>query len=501
MPRRRRSSVAGSAASHSVNPAPDRPYAATSVPDLAEHSAFPSEWVSVTKKKVCVSGDQNEAIQAIEETAAASTSSSPSPGWALLNHTGRFSDHRNATTAECRTKKGQAVAVSFWLADPPAVSYFSVHCPFLDGLDDDDEDDEEDDQDVDFSDHMEMPSLICAEGAFVLFSVTINGSIHHFVYTARGPAGKPSLRVLPEPNPMVEAFESQQFGLLPCGDDHYAVVFLHHEWDFRDQAWHYHTYVFLSQSKTNAWKRSKEALLQLSESEQLLFDRHASYKQIAVGANSLGWVDLLRGIILVSNLFDKRPVITYISLPADKCSITDIHGSPHYAPEYFCDVTCCDGMIKFVEIEFDQPECRTNGQGWRATTWNRRVQWNDWRRRCTVDVAKISVDTSYSEMLPELMDNKKQELVLKNMYFLIPTLSMLDDDLLYMLAKIDEKDNTAWLLTIDMKHAALQALVPVSEEEFDTVKPYSLCAFPNYYLNNMTPGLLILALFSLHLLS
>jgi hypothetical protein len=27
--------------------------------------------------------------------------------------------------------------------------------------------------------------------------------------------------------PIVGAFESQQFGLLPNGDDHYAVAFLH----------------------------------------------------------------------------------------------------------------------------------------------------------------------------------------------------------------------------------------------------------------------------------
>jgi hypothetical protein len=53
------------------------------------------------------------------------------PDWALLNKTARLSDQRNETTAECCTPEGQPVAVSFWLADPPAVSQFTVRDDLL----------------------------------------------------------------------------------------------------------------------------------------------------------------------------------------------------------------------------------------------------------------------------------------------------------------------------------------------------------------------------------
>jgi hypothetical protein len=82
------------------------------------------------------------------------------------------------------------------------------------------------------------------------------------------------------PTPAVGAFESKQFGLLPLGNEHYAVAFLHHKWKSRNDACVYHAYFF--SSKTNKWRRSGEALLHLSESDQLLFDRHASCKQITV---------------------------------------------------------------------------------------------------------------------------------------------------------------------------------------------------------------------------
>ncbi|KAF7027542.1 hypothetical protein CFC21_039577 [Triticum aestivum] len=393
------------------------------------------------------------------------------PDWVLLNKTARISDQRNATTALCRTREGQAVAVSFWLVDPPAVSYFSVHCP---GLEDDD-----------FSDT--PPFLLCAEGAFVLFCVTLDDSVYHFVYSARGiPGGRPSLHRLPDPKPRVEAFMSQQFGLLPCGNEHYAVAFLHHQWESSDQAWHYYAYIFSSETK--AWKRSKEALLYISKSDQLLFDRHASSKQITVRESALGWVDLLRGILLLSNLFDERPVITYIPLPKLKACITDRNGYPSYAPEFFCDITCCDDLIKFVEIKFDEPNCRANGKAWKATTWNRKVSWDDWGRCSTVDVAEISVDPSYLSLLPELLNDETKQLEIKNLYFLNPTLSVDDDDLLYMMGKVNEEDDTAWVVVVDMKRAALEALVPVSIQPSYTVTMYCPCTFPKYYLN-ITPDI------------
>ncbi|KAF7006204.1 hypothetical protein CFC21_021262, partial [Triticum aestivum] len=51
------------------------------------------------------------------------------PDWVLLHNSARISGHRNATTAGCHTTEGHPIEASFWLVDPPGVSYFSVHCP------------------------------------------------------------------------------------------------------------------------------------------------------------------------------------------------------------------------------------------------------------------------------------------------------------------------------------------------------------------------------------
>jgi hypothetical protein len=229
-----------------------------------------------------------------------------------------------------------------------------------------------------------------------------------------------------------------------------------------------------------------------SESDRLLLDRHASSKQITVGEASLGWVDLMRGILLLTGLFDDRPVLTYIPLPAEKVCITDRRGYPHYAPEYFCDVVVCSGdLIKFVELDFEDPGCRDNGKSWRATTWSRKVSWDDWRKHRTVDVSEISVDPSYSALLPGLVvdDERQQELQLKKLYFLNPTLSVRDHHILYMLAKVDERDDTAWVLALQMEHAALQALVPVSTRESHAITMFCACLFPKYYMDNITSGM------------
>uniref|UniRef100_A0ACD5TQR6 Uncharacterized protein n=1 Tax=Avena sativa TaxID=4498 RepID=A0ACD5TQR6_AVESA len=386
------------------------------------------------------------------------------PDWALLTKTARFSDEGNETTAECNTPEGQPVAVTFWLSDPPAVSHFTLHCPGLDASD-------------------TPPYVICADGAFVLFRVTlVDSSLHHFVYSAAGAGENPSLHLLPNPDPNVASFRTQEkFGILPCGDDHYAVAFLDWDWP-RDSnpKTQYHACVF--SSETNAWRRSKVAPLRLPESDKALFYTFAHgsyYKQITVGDSAVGWVDLTCGILLACNLFDETPVMRFIPFPASRACITYQDGDPYYAR----DVVCSGDLIRFVETDFDEPADRrtNNGQGRRAATWNMKIDWDYWRRRCTVDVGDVSVDQSYSALLPELLDEETGELKLKKLDLMFPTLSVRNDNLLYMMTKVDQTDDTAWVIVLDMRRAVVEALVPVATMPTDTVTPYCSCAFPRYY--------------------
>uniref|UniRef100_A0A453DWB3 DUF1618 domain-containing protein n=1 Tax=Aegilops tauschii subsp. strangulata TaxID=200361 RepID=A0A453DWB3_AEGTS len=401
----------------------------------------------------------------------AADSASGFPDWVFLCEEPRFSERRNETTAKCRTGEGQAVEVSFWLVDPPGVSYFTFNCPGLDASV--------------FHDK-EPPSLVCAAAAFVVFCLSFRGSIHHFVYRA-APAGKQSLQPLPDRDrdPSSTVFRRTGFGLLPCADgEHYAVTYIDRQCLGKDSDWWFHAHVF--SSETRAWSSHRLSLRHLSKSDRLMCCRHALSRQIAV-AGSLGWVDLMSGIVLLCNLLDGNPVIKFIPFPESRVSFLDEDGHPELAPQYYCNVACCGDLIKFIEVEFDDPVVRTSGIGWRATLWERKISWDKWEIRSTVDVANISVDQSFSAVLPGLWFDETQKLDLKKLIFYTPLPSRRDDDLFYMVAKVNADDETAWAIAVDMERAAVEAMAQFSLGRYKYhIAMYSSCDFPKYL--NMTPG-------------
>jgi hypothetical protein len=403
------------------------------------------------------------------QLADGTTIRSDRPDWVLLHKSARISGHRNTTTAGCHTAEGEPIEASFWLVDPPGVSYFSVHCTGL--------------SNEDFADE---PYVLCAEAALVHFSVTFVSfprrrrvSTQHFVYRA-GP-GSPSLHLIPDPG---KVRRGDLFGLLPFLDsEHYAVVFLNRHYTAGDKAWCFEVHAF--SSMTQSWSSKAPILSGLSEDDFT----HATCKQIMVGATSLGWVDLFRGILLLCDVFGECPVVRYIPLPASRVRQTDEDGLPYIAPWYSCDVSCCDNdLIKFVEIEFDDPDRRTLGnQGWKATTWDRTIAADDWRRRFTVDAANISVDPSYSDLLPAgLWDDRTGKLELKKLIVYTPTLSKHDDNFLYVMCKANNIDGKAWVIALDMEHAAVEAVAPYSTRGRPLVSWHCPCTFPKYL--DLNPG-------------
>uniref|UniRef100_A0A0E0K9H3 DUF1618 domain-containing protein n=1 Tax=Oryza punctata TaxID=4537 RepID=A0A0E0K9H3_ORYPU len=367
----------------------------------------------------------------------------------MLDNATYISDRRDASTAESQTSEGQIVQVSFCLVDPPGISYFTVHCPRP--------------KEDGFSGE---PFVLASEGSLVLFRVKLSprprrfctymSPCDYFVYTAS--PGRPWLDLLPDPNVM--SFNSQQFGLFPCRSgvsEHYDVAFLDTEWVASDEACQFELYIFSSKTR---WWSSKPVLLDLSPSEiHKVAIEHETDKVITIGHDSLGLVDLWRGIILLEKLFDDYPVMRYMTFPKPVVYTTDAYGETvcgEIAPECARDVACCNGLIKFVDIEYCYSD-DVNGNGWKATTWNRMLSWKDWRKRFTVDKTDILVDPSYAAVLPELWDNNTKRMELKRLICSIPTLSMLDDDLVYMITKMNKEDKNAWIISVDMKHNTLQA--------------------------------------------
>jgi hypothetical protein len=55
-----------------------------------------------------------------------------------------------------------------------------------------------------------------------------------------------------------------------------------------------------------------------------------------------------------------------------------------------------------------------------------------------------------------------------------------------MMAKVNNKDDTAWVIAINMERAAVEAMAPFSDELCYLVTIYHPCFFPKYL--NMAPG-------------
>jgi hypothetical protein len=85
-----------------------------------------------------------------------------------------------------------------------------------------------------------------------------------------------------------------------------------------------------------------------------------------------------------------------------------------------------------------------------------------------------------------LWNDKTKELELKKLVFCTPTLSKDDDDFLYVMSKLNSGGDKAWVISVDMKHAAVEAIAPYSTKGRPLAVWHCPCAFPKYI--EPTPG-------------
>jgi hypothetical protein len=87
-------------------------------------------------------------------------------------------------------------------------------------------------------------------------------------------------------------------------------------------------------------------------------------------------------------------------------------------------------------------------------------------------------------------DEETQELQLKKLIIYAPILSMHDDDILCMMAKVnDDEDGKAWVVAIDMRRAVVEALALLIFCRMEVLylhTMYRSCVLPKYL--NTTPG-------------
>ncbi|CAN6314021.1 unnamed protein product [Urochloa humidicola] len=391
--------------------------------------------------------------------------------WVLLDKVAYIADRPNGTTAQGFTHAGQAIQVSFWLADPPALSQLCIHCPGLKA-----------------PDFAEEPTVVCSEKDIAIFQIQFSSSgpninpVHrgqrmYFVYKAN--QEQPSLDPLPVPSPL--CFGNDEFGLLPGTDGfHIAVLRQHPQLGTGD--YDLHTF----SSKTWAWSTQ---LARLSLGAKGVLPCHKAHKVVVLDGNTLGFVDLWEGI-LCCRVDDDSPVLPlrHIRLPPPM----HINKGMFDCASGIRDVICINGMIKFIEIanrerkviceqsddlshnngellDSDLDELANNAvdakdvyayDGWSVVTWKRQASSDRWLSDCQVDVNDVTVcNPRHLDLLPQLSSSHSGKLNLnKNLLVSAPAFGLQDKDVVYLMCKLEIMDKTAWVLAINTREKALEDL-------------------------------------------
>ncbi|XBI90357.1 hypothetical protein VPH35_028004 [Triticum aestivum] len=192
---------------------------------------------------------------------------------------------------------------------------------------------------------------------------------------------------------------------------------------------------------TNSWSKLPVNVDSVPDADEFI-----TYKAITIGGDegTVAWVDLSH-MIIFCNVLDKHPKPHFLRLPSNATRSPAVR-----------DVSVLNGFIKMVELEH-------RAIGWKATIWSIKTG--------IFSKAHWSVDCQFdSSAIPEppLPKLKVREGVTAQptlaLHIGLPKLSLQDDCILYLLAKIDYRDrqHTSWVLAVDMKNNTVQRVAEFS---------------------------------------
>ncbi|CAN6215430.1 unnamed protein product [Urochloa humidicola] len=387
------------------------------------------------------------------------------PASCLLDFTAYIADRTNGTTASCEARGGRMLQVTFFFVDPPGVSHLCVCCPGL--------------PPTEFACE---PTVVATEADLVLIRVVFgpydnafNLEMHDlYIYKADGESA-PALRQVPHPTPFI-FFQDHQLGLLTRYEeeaDLYYIAALHNK-DGRHRllrrtpsAQRGPFKIYLFSSNTGHWT-AKPALLDQQHHGELR--RFISTKVVTVGGQggAITWIDLWRGL-LQCNVLDEIPKLHYVPLPPPLVPKNIFSGSPWLSR----DVAVIQGRVKYVELQVRiWPGTDSNRHyitdGWMAVVWSRAAAnpWEDnWHEDSKIDSDHVSADPLLLDRLPKLQDIRgRPEPTLQRLHVGQPTLSLHDDSVVYLMAKVADWEDDAWVLAVDMAKGILQQVAQFSAE-------------------------------------
>ncbi|VAI76358.1 unnamed protein product [Triticum turgidum subsp. durum] len=394
------------------------------------------------------------------------------------------------------TSTGHTVGVTFHLANPPAVSHFSVHGPRLKR-----------------EDFEGVPEVVSAQKDLVLLRLALTfgprirsgtpGSpdrvLHdYFVYEAR--RGMASLKLIPV---LYTYYKPMSICIVPSDDGEFLIAaFLCTNHVFEEDR-------CVFSFKTGKWSSCERLELKIPPEINYHDLPRPTDKVILLGGGEVGLVDLRRGI-KICNVLDADPVFRLIPLPKAEF----FHDNDNWDDSQLIrDVVVCDGFIQLVEIDrrfrqvlgvndkkksckkmtsdFDKntdiiydsevlhrnharPELIPVPDGWKIRTCYRHKSWDYWLKGHVVDV-----DGSFDHV-PELSDGGAGKYALRDLATAYPVLSVVpSEDVVYLTSKVKSDDTKAWMVALHLRSNTLEALGPYSASYFKRPK-FLVCAFSEY---------------------
>ncbi|CAM0877712.1 unnamed protein product [Alopecurus aequalis] len=421
-------------------------------------------------------------------------------GWGLLDSTTHIEDLRNETTAGTLTRGNITIHVSFVFADLPRLSYFCVYCPTR--------------PPKSKTPFASAPTVVSSveDTALIRVVLTTEESPQYFLYRARGPYGGPSLNLLPdiyeysrieilmEPPLAFVSHDNKQFVMAALSYIHLRAV---------DDGKHYYLHTISSEPGAT-WSKK---LLEVEVPDCFTTKSAPIFptKVIALGHGLVGWVDLLKGIV-ICNVLNSAAVTKgyFVPMPNLLPRNNELYCSDPYSARRIRDVTFSGGYIKCVEFEelvqvrarpapavrdpWNMPELHDSQLaisppqeeeevydvvGWRLITWYRGPGWTSWRRGNTVhsdDLGTVS--------LPQLGGGP---LPLKKLKTASPTLRG-DDDVVYLMSMLHGDDQAAWIVTVDTKRKSLGEIMLSPADESSIYDPTIIPCVLSKYLDGKSGG-------------
>lgn len=394
----------------------------------------------------------------------------------LLGRKGHIDDEGDCSN-EVTTADLRGIKISFFAADPPHLSHFSIHGPGptknppLRG----------------------RPRILHSVDSLALIGITSSAGgldyVEYFIYRVVGRGRRPSLEHLEHISDrlhQVTAVSSVGILPLPCdGDGDFAVAAL-----TLTGGYQYGLHVFRPEQGT--WT-SKLHLLEhdLVANIQLI----SIEKVIVLPTGEIGFVDLWKGI-LVFNILQEKLVSRFIPLPK-LLSGNQSENQLGCSARAFRDVIIsADSSIRCVEVEavwqrilhegpqvsvssespMDTEEVEKYGYlGWRVISWSRDLSAICWHKEfsfCAQDITPAALEESGAHVL-----------TLQDLYVSFPTLSV-DSSILYIFLKANMVDKEFRVAMVDMGNNSVTGFSPSLIERPLFSPSYIICDLFKYDLGN-----------------